>query len=316
MPGALAGLGYLLLGIDVIRSAIAEMERKGSGSGDAGSSGAAPRRLPPPRGWRPNGAVPVAVAGVGPVGFLGGTDRRAVHRLGLGVEIAPMGSMLPQAPRYRDPQYVSLDRISADAMRHVSPVFGANGDRPPRATRHPSMESLAGRVKKIREQMRKGALDPAVRRTAIAVLSRRCGDKPGGWCIAEKDWMGEARALFQFTRANVRYTKDPTLADTYVHPARTLFDVRRGSGGGGDCDDYTATLGALLMAVGHEPKIRVVAVKNPGDPNPNWNHIYLVDRIMDADGRPRDFVLDASVSHPAGWEAPKDRIVRFKDFDV
>lgn len=108
--------------------------------------------------------------------------------------------------------------------------------RPAKGTLVP-VRNLEDRIKRIRGLIRKGAVDPAIRKTAIAVLSQRDPKKPGGWKVAEKDWRGEADALFGFVRKNVRYTKDSALADTYVHPARTLLDRGnpKGSGGGADC---------------------------------------------------------------------------------
>jgi hypothetical protein len=213
---------------------------------------------------------------------------------------------------------LSNQRITAANMRAESSAF-AKG--PAKATLHKNVGSLEGRVKRIRGLIVKGAKDPAVRNTAISVLSRRCPGKPGGWCVSEKDWRAEAEALFAFTRKNVRYTRDSILADTYVHPARTLFDVKPGSGGGGDCDDYVITLGALLMSVGHEVKMRVGAIKNPGaGDRPGWNHIWLVNTLPSggavASRGGNEMVLDASVDKPPGWEAPKSAIYKVRDFKV
>lgn len=183
-----------------------------------------------------------------------------------------------------------------------------------------NVQSLSQRVQRIRKLIRKGAVDPAIRKLAGAVVARRNLD--GTWAVPEKDWRGEAVAMFNFVRANVRYTRDSAFADTYVHPARTLFDRAnpKKAGSIGDCDDYTITLGALLAAIGHTPEIRVVAAKNGDDEKPDWNHIYLRDRlpaggaIAGAGGE--IITLDASVNKPAGWEVPKERIYRVKDFQV
>lgn len=206
--------------------------------------------------------------------------------------------------------------MSAEGMRGESPIFRA----PARGRIHGNLRTLDARVAKIRDLVRRGSLDPAVRKAAIAVLSKRCPDAPGGWCVAEKDWKGEAEAIFHFVRKNVRYTRDHTLADTFVHPARTLFDVRPGSGGGGDCDDYAITLGALLRSVGHTVKLRVVAAKN-GEETPTWNHIYLIDCLptggaIAGGAAARCLALDASVAQPPGWEVPRNRIVKLRDFEV
>ena len=207
--------------------------------------------------------------------------------------------------------------ISAADMRRMSPTFR----QPAKATIHRDVVSLDARVKHIRGLIRKGARDPAIRKTAIAVLSHRDSRKPGGWAVREKDWRGEAEALFRFVRKNVRYTRDSVTADTFVAAERTLFDTERGSGGGGDCDDMVITLGSLLMSVGHEVKLRVGAIKNPGaGSRPGWNHIWLMGRLPTGGavaGKGGQWIsLDASVDKPPGWEAPKKAIYRVKDFKV
>lgn len=207
-------------------------------------------------------------------------------------------------------------RISAAEMRRLSPIFRG----PAKGRLIKNVNDLQGRIVRIKSLVRKGSLDPAVRKTAIAVLSRRCSGKVGGWCIAEKDWEAEAKALFHFVRANVRYMRDPRIADTYVHPARTLFDIRPGSGGAGDCDDAMITLGALLGAAGHGVIARVGAVKSSGDSRPGFNHIWTVS-VLPAGGAVgggggKLLPLDASVDKPAGWEAPKSRLFRVRDFKI
>lgn len=205
--------------------------------------------------------------------------------------------------------------ISAAQMRAQSPVFR----RPARATLG-TAPTIATRVARIRDLIRKGSEDPAVRRTAGIVLARRCPDRPGGWCLKEKDWQGEAAALFHFVRKNIRYTRDHPKLDVFVHPARTLFDVAPGSGGIGDCDDYAITLGALLRSVGHDLVARVGAVINDASRTPPFNHIWLVDKLplggAVARAGGREYPLDASVDKPPGWQAPKERLYQTRDFPI
>ena len=87
------------------------------------------------------------------------------------------------------------------------------------------------------------------------------------------------------------------------------------------CDDYAITMGALLGAIGHNPKLKVIAATN-GDPGAqaDWNHIYLLD-CLPAGGAVagtggRCVPMDASVNKPFGWEAPKNRIYKQKVFDI
>jgi len=204
--------------------------------------------------------------------------------------------------------------ISAADARANSPVF----QHPAKATIYRNVRTVEERLKKIAKLIRDGSLDPEVRKVAIGVVAKRKPD--GSWATAEKDWRGEAVAMFNFVRKNVRYTRDHATVDTYVHPARTLFDIIQGSGGGGDCDDMVATLGGLLRAIGHTVVLRVAAIKNPDDPTPGYNHIWLRVGLPSggavSGGQQEWIALDASVNQPAGWEAPKDRIYRFKDWKV
>lgn len=73
------------------------------------------------------------------------------------------------------------------------------------------------------------------------------------------------------------------------------------------CDDMTILLGALLRSVGHQVRSRVVQTKDAA----SWNHIYLLVQV-NGQWKP----LDASVNKPAGWEVPKEMLLKVKDFDV
>lgn len=180
---------------------------------------------------------------------------------------------------------------------------------------------LNQRIQRIQKLVKQGALDPAVRKLAGEIVAKRCPDKPGGWCVGEKDWEAEARAIFGWVRSNIRYTRDSAFADTYVHPARTLFDKAPGTGSIADCDDYAITMGALLGAIGHSAKLRVAAITN-GDPGARaqWNHIWLVTCLPEggavATVGSRCIPLDASIDKPFGWQAPKERLYKVKDFEI
>jgi len=184
-----------------------------------------------------------------------------------------------------------------------------------------NVPDLGERITLIKQAIRQGAVDPRVRKLAQTVLGARCPGKPGGWCVREKDWKGEADALFRFARQQIRYTKDSAFADVFVTPQRTLFDRPTAAHGSiGDCDDYAITLGALLASVGHDVVLRVGAVKvdggKPGEPN----HIWLVDRLPEGGAvtarGSRMYPLDASVDVAPGWQAPRARLWRVWDYPV
>lgn len=81
------------------------------------------------------------------------------------------------------------------------------------------VRNLDERMKYIIRMTRQGREDPRIRKATAKILSRKCGDR---WCLPEKDWDGEVRAIFNFVKAKVRYTRDIQGKDTYQHPMRTL----------------------------------------------------------------------------------------------
>lgn len=119
------------------------------------------------------------------------------------------------------------------------------------------VRSLEGRIKRINGQIKLGSTDPAVRKLALEIVAARKPD--GSYAVAEKDWEGEARAIFGWVRANMRYTRDSAFADTYVNPARTLFDKKPGVAAAGDC----LVAGTLLLRDGHRPT--TIENVRPGD---------------------------------------------------
>jgi hypothetical protein len=176
---------------------------------------------------------------------------------------------------------------------------GVNGDASARIYRVNNIEErLAGVAKQIMVSVR----DPRVRQLAVSIVSRR-SRKPneqngdGGWAIPERDYWGEVKAIFNWMRANVRYIRDTSTIDTFATAMRTI-EAR-----GGDCDDYTIALGALLMSIGYSVRMKTIQTKDSDD----WNHIYL--QVGLPPGKPTKWrSLDASVAQPAGWEAPSSII--------
>ncbi len=156
------------------------------------------------------------------------------------------------------------------------------------------------RVKYVHEQAVKGTRDPQVYSLAREILSRKCGKD---WCVAEKDHWGEAVALFNEVKSRVRYTFDPLDYDAFQTPAKTL-QLKTG-----DCDDYMSLLGAMCRSVGLKVRSRIVQTTG----NTTWNHIYLMVFLPERNGWAS---MDLSVKQPAGWQVPKNYIIRSRDFDI
>lgn len=170
------------------------------------------------------------------------------------------------------------------------------------------VKSIEERVPEIVRLVRLGKRDPLVQLAVAKVINERCGSD---WCIREKDHPGEIKAIFAWVRQQARYMSDPRGVDTFRSPRRTLFQYH-----GGDCDDLSAALCAMLAAtlesVGFETKLRVVALK----PNPPkaYSHILVLCGLPQRN--PTKWVaLDPSVGQPPGWY-PKDRVSGHKDFDI
>ncbi len=175
----------------------------------------------------------------------------------------------------------------------------------PRATFR-NVSTIDDRLKGVMEQIMKSIRDPNVRLLAAQIVSRRCNTHDeksgnGGWCVDEKDYWGEVRTIFNWMRANVRYVRDVQSIDTFQMAMRTIQSRS------GDCDDYTIAMAALLMTIGYPVRTKTIQTKDSQD----WNHIYL--QVGLPPGKPTVWkTLDASVPRPAGWEAPKGMIARFR----
>lgn len=173
---------------------------------------------------------------------------------------------------------------------------------PMRTTLH-SVGSLDERLAAIAKKANEGKTDPRVIAWARKELSKKCRAGWNGeqWCVPEKDTLAEIDAIYKALRRDIRYTSDVHGIDTYAHPKRTL------ELGGGDCDEYSATACAALMAVGIPCRFKVIRTKD----SPTWNHIY-VEAGTSKQNPTKWIALDASVAAKPGWEAPKSMVAETK----
>lgn len=173
-------------------------------------------------------------------------------------------------------------------------------DRPAPTMRRHEIRSLDDRIKHLRALAISGAADPTLRMMTARLLARKCGAQ---WCIPERDYPKEIRAVFSAVRQHVRYTRDTEHADLYQHPLRTL------QSGAGDCDDFSSLLAAMLLSIGYPVHYRVIRSEGARD----WNHIYVMVGLPPQ--KPERWVaLDATVAMPPGWQSP--RIAAKRDFPV
>jgi transglutaminase-like putative cysteine protease len=140
-------------------------------------------------------------------------------------------------------------------------------------------------VELIARLVKEGAKDFCVRQTAIEILIQH-GVRP-------KDYLGEIRALFEWVKCNVRYTRDIHRVEL-LHTARRMLELRAG-----DCDDMTILLCAMLKSVGHPVRLALVGF-NPRKKK-LFTHIYL-----EVFYKGWWIPLDPTVKHPMGWAPPAD----------
>lgn len=107
--------------------------------------------------------------------------------------------------------------------------------------------------------------DWGVRETAVDLVAK----------VPERDRMGEAKAIFKWVQNKLRYTYDPRGLETVQTPRVMLEDIASKGYAGGDCDDFSVLIGALLRSIGHEIRLKAVAFL----PSTNLSHVYLEDKI-------------------------------------
>lgn len=164
------------------------------------------------------------------------------------------------------------------------------------------INGIEDRIKFIQERISKGKVDPSVYEFTRKAVSKKCGDK---WCIEEKDNIGEAKAVFDAIRKNVRYTSDILGIDTYQHPKHTLGLKS------GDCDDASGLVCATMLSLGIP--CRLVVIKTKG--SPDWSHIYAEAGFPRANPT-RWIAMDASVPKPFGWAAPSSMVDATRRFSA
>ncbi len=135
------------------------------------------------------------------------------------------------------------------------------------------------RLASIQDLVHKSVQDPEMRKLALQITAS----------CPERDGECEARAVYDFVKANVRYTGDVAPIafpngevegiDLYQSARRTV------EFGGGDCDDQDILIATLLALNGITPRMRVIREEGGED----WSHIYPIA------GLPKN--------SPSGWIA-------------
>jgi len=143
----------------------------------------------------------------------------------------------------------------------------------------PGAEGTAQTLRLMRRLAIQYKKAPLIRETALSLVSR----------LRPKDWTGEIRALFEYTRDHIRYVRDIRGMETVQTPPVTL-ELEAG-----DCDDKSTLLASLLESIGHPSRFVAVGYAGPGV----YSHVYVEARIGS-----RWMPLDPTVAQPFGW-APR-----------
>jgi hypothetical protein len=141
---------------------------------------------------------------------------------------------------------------------------------PPETYTMPLLGGDAGVEQTINEM--RGLVDEALRDSSII---RMATDIVRG--APAFDDYAEARALYEWVRGNIRFTKDPVNKEKLYPPAE-LLKIRAG-----DCDDISMLMGTLLMAVGYPARLMTVAA-SPGAPD-QFSHVYVEGEVPAGSGQ-------------------------------
>lgn len=151
-------------------------------------------------------------------------------------------------------------------------------------TRIPHLDGdpgVAQTIGQMRRLVTQGKQDPDIRSLAARILTAAR--------VRPYDWMGEARAIFDWICKNIRFTRDVYGNET-LHGAADI--VRLGIG---DCDDCTVLACALLQTIGMPCRIVTVATHSDGE----FSHVYPEAEI---DGR--WIPVDCARQSPALGKSP------------
>lgn len=119
------------------------------------------------------------------------------------------------------------------------------------------------RVASIQKRVEKSIQDPVMRKIALQATAH----------CPERDGLCEAKAIYDFVKARVRYTGDiaPIKWSDGKVEGVDLFQAARRTleFGGGDCDDHNTLIATLLAYNGITPRLRVVKTRGA-----DWEHIF------------------------------------------
>ena len=161
--------------------------------------------------------------------------------------------------------------------------------------------TLDDRISWMLFEIEEGKRDPRIRQIAGEILGRQNND--GSWVVPERDWESEIRAVYDYIRKNVRFTRDPFDIELFQKPRRSLETKIA------DCDDLTILACSILQAIGYPVIIRVIGINSR-----QFSHVYLL--VAYPPHAPEKIIpFDASRGEGLGWEL-KEGVTVKRDYEV
>jgi transglutaminase-like putative cysteine protease len=120
--------------------------------------------------------------------------------------------------------------------------------------------------------------DPQIYTTAREIVSN----------VAQKNYYGEAKAVQEWVRDNIRYTQDVADIETLQTPDVTIYHAS------GDCDDKSILTASLLLSLGHPVRFKIIG---PG--NGVYEHVYVQTKIGQT-----WYSAETTENVIFGWEPP------------
>lgn len=162
------------------------------------------------------------------------------------------------------------------------------------------VKNIDERIEKMISVIKSGTEKPSIRQLAASLVRG----------LPPRDDIAEIRAVFDYVKSQVRYTNDISKTEVFQDPELTVFDWKIA-----DCDDYVILLASLLLNIGHQLQIRVVAEQD------EWSHVYLVANVPKPENRAgqevRKLSIDASVDRALGWQVTDEKsVARMRDWEI
>ena len=157
-----------------------------------------------------------------------------------------------------------------------------------------SIEDNLGVVQGIlAKQLHEGVTDVGVRRVAEAIVRK--------YKVAERDYLGEIKAITAWVRSKTRYTRDPYRAELIRHPKRQIAEYFETGQIVADCEDSATLLASLLGSLGHNSRVLLI------DASPYSKNISHAIAQVEYNGK--WMFVETTKDKPLGWSPNHSREV-------